>query len=88
MGRAVPTGKITLDKERTMRLDMNAMELFEEHAGKQLHEMGETPSVKDMKILCWSMLVDDDENITLQEVGRHLHPGNMAAITDMIGKND
>lgn len=92
MGKAAPQAKIMLDRERTMRMDLNAMEAFEDMAGKQIHEMGDTPKIKDLKVLVWATLLHEDETLTPQQVGTFIHAGNLVNITQAINelttKND
>lgn len=92
MGKAVPVVKVILDKERTMRLDLNALEAFEDLTGKQMHEMGDKPKVKDLKALVWASLLHEDEQLTIKQVGAMVHVGNLEemtqAVTELLTKND
>lgn len=90
MGKAVPEVKINLDKERTMRLDLNALETFEETAGKELKDF--KGSIKDIKAMVWSSLMHEDAELTLDQVGKLVHLGNLDAVTsaieELMSKND
>ena len=91
MGKAAPKAKITLDKERTMIMDLNALEAFEDATGKRVQDIGENPGVKDLKYLVWSCLIHEDEKLKPSDVGKWIHPNNMekvaAKISDMLEKN-
>lgn len=81
-----PTVKINLDKERTLLFDLNAMVEFEEATGKSLMS-GESLSnlgMKDIRALLWAGLVHEDEKITLKQVGKMVHLGNIEAISTSI----
>jgi len=71
--------KIKLDKERTLRFDLNAMEIFEETAGVRLSdkEALENLSSKNIKILLWACLIDDDPELTLKQLGRLITTDNL-----------
>ncbi len=81
-----PKTKITLDKERNLLLNLNAMVAFEEETGKSLlsaaslSEMG----MKEIRALLWACLVHDDESLTLKQVGDMVHAGNLEEISKSI----
>ena len=85
MPRPVPMVTITLDRERSLRLDLNAIVEFEEAAGKRLAEIGNHPTPRDIRILLWACLLDEDPDLTIRDVGRMVHPGSIQDITDAIG---
>lgn len=78
--------KITLDKERNLLLDLNAMAAFEETAGKSLmngaglKEMG----MRDFRALLWACLIHEDESLTIKQVGSLVHAGNLVEISGAI----
>lgn len=83
----VPTVTITLDRERTMRMDMNAFADFEAVTHKSFMngslDMASLTS-DDMRALIWACLVQDDESLTQRDVGAMLHIGNLPAATNAI----
>lgn len=87
----VPTATIILDKERTMRMDLNALSDFESMTGKSFMSGAldlENLALSDIRALLWACLVQDDESLTLRDVGGMLHIGNLEpvtrAITDLV----
>lgn len=85
----VPTVTITLDRERTMRMDMNAFADFEAVTHKSFMngslDLANLTS-DDMRALIWACLVQDDESLTQRDVGKMLHMGNLAAATNLIAE--
>jgi len=83
-----PVVKVTLDRERSLLLDLNAMAEFEEYTGKSflsvssLTDMG----MKDLRALLWACLIHEDENLTVKQVGAMVHSENMNRISDAIVK--
>jgi hypothetical protein len=85
----VPTATITLDKERTLRMDLNALSDFESMTGKSFMSGGldfENLALADIRALLWACLVQDDESLTLRDVGAMLHVGNLEPVTSAITK--
>jgi hypothetical protein len=78
--------KITLDRERTLRYDFNAMCLIEERTGINLlnEDLGRHLSAKVLRIALWAMLLHEDPSLTLEQVGTMLHPGSMDAVNAAI----
>lgn len=79
MSNINPGVKITLDKERTLLLDLNAMAAYEEVTGKSLFKgidianMGAT----ELRALLWACLVHEEESLTLKQVGAWINATNM-----------
>ena len=82
MSTARPEIKITLDKPRTMRLDLNAMALFEEATGKSLFNLNLSKSLGaiELRALLWACLVHEDETLTLKQVGGWITTENMEEV--------
>ena len=83
----VPTAKITLDKERTLRMDLNALSDFESMTGKSIMRGGldfENLGIADVRALLWACLVQEDESLTVRDVGAMLHVGNLETVTTAI----
>lgn len=83
-----PVVKITLDKERNLLLDLNAMAEFEDATGKSLMRGIDlnSLSMKDYRALIWACLIHEDEKLTVQQVGKMIHAGNMNEIGEAIIK--
>ena len=71
MNQVKPFVKVTLDKERNLKLDMNAMIAFEEATGKSWLKGDVNPDKLKLKEYCtliWSMLLTDDPALTLKQL--------------------
>ena len=85
----VPTVAITLDRERHLRMDLNALADFERVSGKSVMRGGlelDTLSVADIRTLLWACLVAEDESLSERQVGGMLHVGNLSALTEALTK--
>ena len=84
-----PEVKITLDKERTLRFDLNAMVEFEEVTGKSLLS-GKFKSGKmtprDLRVMLWACLMHEDESLTEKQVGSWVTVHNMKEISDKLNE--
>ena len=82
MNKAKPVIKIMLDKERTLKLDLNAMVAFEEAIGRSLFDFGkgEKLDARCLRALLWACLLHEDETLTEKQVGAWISTDNMAAI--------
>jgi hypothetical protein len=78
--------KITLDKERTLKFDMNAMRLFEEEAKFPIFEMSEKMSATSILIFTWACLVHEDKNLTIDYVGSFITMENMEEVSKAISE--
>jgi len=81
--KAKPAVKITLDKVRHLKLDLNAMAEFEEVTGKSLmagkfHGKNMTP--KDLRAMLWACLIHEDEQLTLKQVGSWVTVSNLLEV--------
>ena len=59
--------KVMLDKERTLLIDLNTMEIFESIVGEGNQFNG---SWKHVKAMVWAGLLDEDPELTLQQAGK------------------
>lgn len=82
--QASPRVMISLDKERTIVFDLNAMCRYEEVTGKNLFDGSITTenltSAKDLRALLWACLAADDGDLTLEQVGALITIHNMVNI--------
>ncbi len=76
------TKPIQLDKERNLRLDLNALYEFEEATGKSFFVQEDMSSLKakDYRALLWCMLIHEDEELTLRDVGAMIDTDNFASV--------
>ena len=79
--------RVTLDKERSLRFDLNALALIEERFGVPITEL-ETrlakPSVRDIRTILWAGLVHEDQTLTEEQVGALVDIGSVEPITAAI----
>ena len=79
------TVAITLDRERNLRLDLNAMSNFEELTGESLFTIGEKMNqARNIRALLFSCLKSAKEEVTLEEVGDMIDIENFAYVSEKI----
>ena len=86
MGKLTKKPKINLGgQEIEFDLNLNAMINFEEKTGKSLLNMkpGDTFNLKEIRVLLWAGL-NETKEITLEEVGKHINPSNMAEVSEKV----
>ena len=87
--KAKPGVKITLDKERTLKLDLNAMVAFEEATGKSIMGgkfTGKDMTPRDLRAMLWACLLHEDEELTLKQVGSWITVGNLMEVTGKLNE--
>ena len=93
--RAIKRVPITLDKERTMLLDWNAMYVIEESISARrggiwisMQDLGDVTklSIADMRTVIWGALVHEDSNLTERDVGAMVHMGNTAYVCEKLSE--
>lgn len=72
---------INLDKPRKLVFDLNAMSAYEEVTGKSAFEIGEQVTASSIRALLWACFIHEDDKLTLNDVGKLIHSGNMQEIT-------
>ena len=79
-----PEVSITLDKERHLLMNLNAMVAFEEATGKNIMQGIDANSMtaKDFRALLWACLLHEDESLKIEDVGKMIHTGNMNELTE------
>lgn len=71
------TVSITLDRERNLKLDLNAMSEFEELTGKSLFTIGEAlGQARYIRAMLYACMKSAKEEITLDEVGELIDMDN------------
>jgi len=87
MPQPVPLIPITLDKERHLRFDFNAICDFEQTSGRDFTALSvERVRASDLRILIWAALRWEDPTLTLEKVGGMINPQNMGEIGAQIKK--
>jgi len=89
MSKAKPDVKVMLDRERTLRLDLNAMEAFEEATDISFLKGDfdySKMSIKQLKTLIWACLLGEDESVTLKQVGEWIGLSNITEVMQQIAK--
>ena len=78
----VPSVKITLDRERTLRFDFNALAAFEEQTGLNAlaTEVWSNPTTKTLRAMLWSALLHEDPGLKISDLGALVHSGNIEEI--------
>lgn len=80
MSKISKTVKINLDKPRTLLLDMNAMIAFDNVTGLNYLEFSrnlKNASAKELRALLWCMLIHEDRELTIDEVGAMVTKDNL-----------
>lgn len=71
------TVSITLDRERQLKLDLNAMSEFEELTGKSLFTIGDgLGQARYIRAMLYACMKSAKEDITLDEVGELIDMDN------------
>jgi hypothetical protein len=76
--------KVKLDRERTLRFDMNAQVAFEEVTGENTLDgtfLKKKVTAKLTRALMWSCLIHEDPTLTIEQVGALLTPKNAAGLS-------
>lgn len=81
------TVSITLDRERLLKLDLNAMAKFEELTGKSLFSIGEQiNSATNIRALIFACLKSAKEEITLEELGELIDYHNVSILHEKLNE--
>lgn len=76
---------IMLDRERNLRLDLNAMAEFEDLTGKSLFTIGEAlQEARNLRALLYVAMKSAGEEVTLNDVGNMIGLHNFALISETI----
>jgi Ca2+-binding EF-hand superfamily protein len=78
--------KITLDRERNLKLDMNDMRLFHKVSGISIFKIGENFNEDILQALLFACLKHEDEELTFERVGELIDFSNMEYVTETIGE--
>lgn len=86
MNQVDPNITVILDKERHLRLDINAMVAFERVTGKNLLRGLDLDkfSAIDLRTLLWACLKREDKELTEEAVGDMIHAGNMPTVIEKL----
>jgi hypothetical protein len=77
---------ITLDRERTLRYDLNAMCTVEELTGESLTDLMRKPTIKNIRAVIWAGLIHEDPAITQTDVGGWIELAELQHIIQQIHK--
>jgi len=77
-----PRVPLTLDKERTLLLNLNAMVAYQKTTGKNLLKPDgfDMENPEDLRAFLWACLIHDDKTLTLETAGALVNPANIGAI--------
>lgn len=86
MPEIMPLTAIMLDKERRLKLTLNAMIHFQQITGKDLLKgiNIENFELADIRALIFACLLHEDKALTLEAVGDMITPANMRAVMDSV----
>lgn len=77
--------KITLDKERNIYFDLNALVRLEE-LGVDVATLGNGVKMSQIRAILFAGLMHEDKELTLEEVGALVTMENMSEVSEAIGK--
>lgn len=89
MNKANPGVKVVLDKERVLKLDLNAMAAFEEATGKSLMDgsfQSSNMSIRDVRAMLWACLIHEDDALTEKQVGSWVDMTNMLEVASKLNE--
>lgn len=78
--------KIVLDKERTIKFDLNTLIDVEDSLGFSMADIGDNVSIKVMRTLLTAGLRHEDEELTERYVGSLITMDNMQEVQEVLGK--
>lgn len=79
--------KIMLDKERTLKFDLNALIDVEDELGFPLAELGERGvTIKALRSLLFAGLSHEDSELTVRQVGSLITMDNIGEVQDALTK--
>jgi hypothetical protein len=78
--------KIQLDKERTIKFDLNTLIAVEDSLGYSLAEMGDKVSIRVMRAMLTAGLRHEDPELTEEYVGSLITMDNMQVVQDALAK--
>jgi len=86
--KAKPQVTIVLDKERHLPMNFTTLIDYEAITGKNMlkHEAVADMSATDLCVLLWAALKQEDEELTLKDVGKLLDFRDMAYIAERIAE--
>lgn len=88
MSKTAPQILVDLDRERRLRYDFNALRLIESETGKNMLDQSSWASMNatEVVVLIWAGLKWEAKELTLDDVGAMLHPGNLEGLMAKIEK--
>lgn len=86
-----PTTRLTLDRERTLRLDYNTFADIQEATGLNAlqgepFQEANITQPKVLRAVLWACLRDEDPQLTERDAGRLMTLGNIQEIVETIGE--
>ncbi|MDF2612541.1 MAG: hypothetical protein K0S71_327 [Clostridia bacterium] len=77
--------KITLDKERVLKFNLNSLVKLEE-IGVNVQSLQDNAKISDIRSILWAGLVHEDKDLTLEMIGDMVDMDNLQEVTDAIAK--
>jgi hypothetical protein len=78
--------QIQLDKQRKLLFDLNALCELEEQTGKDLDQIFDAMTARNLRLFLWAGLVWDDAELTLEKTGGLVNMTNLKYVTDKVGE--
>jgi hypothetical protein len=78
--------KIVLDKERTIKFNLNTLIEVEDKLGHSLAELGDKITIRAMRTMLTAGLKHEDAELTEEYVGSLITMDNMKEVQDALGK--
>lgn len=76
---------ISLDKERILFYDLNALVALEEQ-GIDVSKIGEGVKMSQIRGILWAGLIHEDKELTLEDVGSMVTPDNLQEVSEAVSK--
>ena len=76
---------ITLDKERTLYFDLNALVALEDQ-GINVATINEGVKMSQIRGILWAGLIHEDKDLTMEQVGAMVTFDNIQDVSDCIAK--
>lgn len=75
--------KIKLDRERSLKYDLNSMCIIDEHGGMDEAKLS---SPAGLRLMLYAGLVHEDPDLTLEQVGAMVDIRQLEEISEAVGK--
>jgi len=81
-----PSVLITLDKQRNIRLNTNALVKVEEVLGRAISEFGTSFGIREIRAMLWAGLLHEDKSLTLDNIGDLIDEAGFEYVAEKVGE--